>query len=258
MSADEGIYTNVGGSLNVVADEGTAVPGGSGNFINFGDPSLYNGSVAFQGESGAVMSSDEGIYTNVGGSLNVVADEGTAVPGGTGNFINFGDPSLYNGSVAFQGESGAVMSSDEGIYTNLGGSLSLVADESIEVPGAGGATFLSFQELSHDATNVAFVGEHGPVMSATRGIFVLFNGSLESVVEEGQTLDGRTLRGVLMSREALNGNQLAFRARFGDGSSGIYVATIPEPSTGLLLASGLVALCARRRGAIRTPDPRAI
>jgi hypothetical protein len=50
------------------------------------------------------------------------------------------------------------------------------------------------------------------------------------------------------TNEALDGNQFAFRANFSDGSSGIYLATIPEPATLPLLAVlGGVML---RRGAV--------
>jgi hypothetical protein len=46
----------------------------------------------------------------------------------------------------------------------------------------------------------------------------------------------------------LDGNQFAFRANFSDGTSGIYLATIPEPATLPLLAVlGGVML---RRGAV--------
>lgn len=86
-----------------VADTSTPIPGGSGNFGAFiGVPSISGGNVAFDGSVG----SDgfmPGIYSNIGGSLNVVADEATPIPGGSGNFGNFGDLSISGGNVAFLG-----------------------------------------------------------------------------------------------------------------------------------------------------------
>ena len=109
----QGIYTNVGGGVILVADEGTPIPGGSGSFTNFNNPvSLGGGDVAFRG----VGSGQRGIYTSIGGTLALVADLSTPIPGGSGNFTNFGNPvSLGGGDVAFRG----VGSGQRGIYNAI-------------------------------------------------------------------------------------------------------------------------------------------
>ena len=116
-----GIYTDIGG-LTRVADETTPIPNGTGNFTGFGFPALDGGNVAFQGfGSGGQL----GIYTDIGG-LTLVADTNTPIPNGTGNFtVFFGSPALDGGSVAFRG----LGSGDQnGIYTDIGGSLEKVID----------------------------------------------------------------------------------------------------------------------------------
>jgi hypothetical protein len=61
-------------------------------------------------------------------------------------------------------------------------------------------------------------------------------------------LDGRVLAGLNFASQAFDGNQVAFRTEFSDGTSGIYLATIPEPASLTLLAVlGGVML---RRGAV--------
>ncbi len=119
-----GIYSTVGGPLGVVADNNTATPGGTGNFASFSFASIDGGDVAFLAVSDPNFSL-RGIYSTVGG-LNAVADFGTAIPGGTGNFTFFGNnPSISGGDVAFRG-SGVGQS---GIYRTVGGPLGVVADQ---------------------------------------------------------------------------------------------------------------------------------
>lgn len=122
-----GIYTNVGGSLNVIADRSTPIPGGIGNFGSFASISVdrQNGSVAFSASS-SQSGINTGIYTNVGGRLNVIADTSTLIPGSTGDFNSFGTPSIDNGSVAFLANTAFRSPFPEAIYTNLGGELTKV------------------------------------------------------------------------------------------------------------------------------------
>ncbi|MDP1969704.1 MAG: hypothetical protein Q8K42_02070 [Methylobacter sp.] len=104
-NSEKGIYTTGINSmdqlLSVAVDINTPVPDGTGNFANFGRPSLYGDKVAFRGSDSNDLS---GIYTGgIGEVLNVIADANTPIPGGTGKFTNFGDPSLSGNWVAFYG-----------------------------------------------------------------------------------------------------------------------------------------------------------
>ncbi|CAN0523241.1 unnamed protein product, partial [Scytosiphon promiscuus] len=63
-----------------VADKNTMIPGGTGNFTSFLPPVPIGGDdVAFLGRG---SSDQEGIYTSIGGTLAVVADLNTIIPGG--------------------------------------------------------------------------------------------------------------------------------------------------------------------------------
>ena len=123
-----GIYTNIDGSLNVVADTNTPIPHGYGkNFLFFYDFSLNNGSVAIAATR-EVYDYTSGIYTNASGSLDVVADGSIPIPGGRRGFTQSDQPSLNNGSVAFKGQGDSPPFPQLGIYKNNGDVLSLVAD----------------------------------------------------------------------------------------------------------------------------------
>jgi hypothetical protein len=76
----------------------------------------------------------------------------------------------------------------------------------------------------------------------------LYEGEFLRIFEIGDELDGRIISNGSFHQEAFDGNQFAFRTNFSDGTSGIYLATIPEPATLTLLAVlGGVML---RRGAV--------
>jgi hypothetical protein len=177
-----GIYLHTGGSIGVVADLNTAIPGGVGNFIGFGhNPSLSSGNVAFWGMgSGGRQGIFQGIYLYSEGSLNVVADTDTPIPGATGNFNSF--ISLYadGGSVAFEGWDGA-NSEPRGIYLHDGNTIHVVADVNTPVP-RGSGTFVGLRLASADDGDVVF---HG-FWPGGRGIY-LYDGSMIHAVADTNT-----------------------------------------------------------------------
>jgi hypothetical protein len=155
----QGTYTNVSGSLVLVANNSTPIPGGTGNFLSFGfPPVLSNGTVAFDGSlpSGA----DAGLYWNLGGPLAAVVDRSTPVPGGTGNFTSFGAPALSNNMVGFRGSNGNGVQS--GIYTRTGtGPVTAAVDLNTPIPGGtGNFTGFNTPPAVSDG-NVAFFGGTG-------------------------------------------------------------------------------------------------
>ena len=66
--------------------------------------------------------------------------------------------------------------------------------------------------------------------------------ALYKVVSEGGTLDGQRVQSFGVGAEAVSGNSIAFVVRFEDNTEGLYVATIPEPSTLALLTIAALAL----------------
>jgi hypothetical protein len=99
----EGIYTNTGGFLNVVANGNTLIPEGKNNFERFLNTAAFDsGNIAFTGgrtDGGSKI--QQGIYTNLGGSLKKVIDLTDTLDGKNITFIKAGNESLSGDEIAF-------------------------------------------------------------------------------------------------------------------------------------------------------------
>ncbi len=186
----QGIYKGNAGTVNVVADGTTAIPGGSGTFVTLnpsnGLPLLVNGDTAFVGWDATFAPGGQmGVYTSIGGSLNLIANVDTPIPGGTGNF---GFPGPAGGgtvafsSAAFDGQNVVFLgrgTGQEGIYTNTSGSLTAVADKNTLIPGGSGFFTNLSSRATIDGGMVAFSGSG----SFGRGIYKSTGGALEVVAD---------------------------------------------------------------------------
>ncbi len=200
----EGVYKLVGGQSVLVADAGTAVPGGTGTFLtNFID-------VASEG-SQVVFSSGLGIYSEDGGPLAAVADTATPVPGRAGNFDTFGKVIVTDGDIVFQGGTGGVLT---GIYRDDSGVLGVVADDATTYPGA--VTIpTAFFELAGDQGEVAFTVDS----SGGQGVFKESAGTITLIADEATTIPGGVTSFLSFEEISILAGEVAF---VGIGSAGIY------------------------------------
>lgn len=246
-----GIFTIFDGSLKSIASyyPGPTTGCSFGPFSGLGSPSLSGKTVAFAASGYCLNPTDvpkNAILTQADGSaLQVVTDSNTPIPGGTGNFTKFGDPLINNGNIAFIGF-GSVQ---EGIYTKIDNSLGVVADLNTDIPGGTG-NFTDFSGISFDNGNLVFQGRGA---SSQSGIYTTLGGSLVKILASNDSLDGKIISSLSTGREALSGNQIAFKALFIDGTQGIYVATatstptpVPESSSAL----GVLAIGALGAGSV--------
>jgi hypothetical protein len=153
-------------TLSIVADSATLIPAGSGTFTSFNpgltdippDPCISNGNVTFWGAGVG----RQGIYATLFGKLTKVADQNTAIPGGTGNFVSYPPTPVISGSnVVFIGNGGGVT---QGIYVGYPptpiyppGPVK-IADQNTVIPGGTG-NFVSWPPTPViSGSNVVFVG----------------------------------------------------------------------------------------------------
>jgi hypothetical protein len=218
-SSTKGVFAGLPGALQTVALQGNPAPAGG----NYGNPFsvVLNGSgqVAFYSTlTGG--SSGLGMFVGAPGSVQAVALQGAAAPGG-GNYSDFYNPVLNGkGQVAFPAVlsgTGVTSANDFALFAGAPGSVVQVVREGdvIDVdPGVGVVN----RTVANDGigfTTLANIGSGGQ--------------------------DGRGW--------SFNDNGLlVYELTFTDGSSGVFTSVVPEPTAPALLAAAAMLPRRRRRG----------
>jgi len=205
-----GVFSESGGILGLVAREGAAAPGtGAGvNFNSLGNPVINNaGQTAFLSslKGTGVGANDEGIFSEAGSTLGLVARAGDAAPD-TGEGINFirdfGNPLLNNsGQTAFRNGlagTGVDSTNSNAFYSEAPTSLGLVARTGDPAPGtAAGVTFSVFDSTDSPVLNGAGQTAFLSILAGTgvdstndRGIFSEAGGTLGLVARAGDAAPG--------------------------------------------------------------------
>lgn len=216
-----GLYVSRDGQLTTYVDDRTPKPGAPGQtFNNALEPDVEGRQAVF---------SDGGLYLADGTSVTMVADFTTPLPDRPG--VRFGfltNPLIDQGRVWFKGfgQSGGV-----GIYRWDQGVLSAVLSADSALPG-GGQRLGGVDELSVDDGRWAFLGYALEVLSPgvsvglAPAIYSDAAGQVDRLIGVDDVLDGKTILGLSFSRDGLDGDALAFGARFTDGSYATYLATV--------------------------------
>ena len=236
-SDGEGIYTGSVGSTGAVkiVDFGDNAPG-HGAFTKVVFPVLSGSNLTFLG----LYSGGRGIYTGSVGATGAtkVVDTDDIAPG-HGAFTSFFTGGSVSGSnIAFQG----VYVGGNGIYTGSVGATGAakVVDTDDTAPGHGAFTGVDIYP-SISGSNIAFsAGYSGGI-----GLYLVSGGSLSALLNTGDALFGSTVSGFNLAAFGNDNNAIVFQYSLADGRSGIAVATVatvPEPSTGVLgvIACGLM------------------
>jgi hypothetical protein len=109
------------------------------------------------------------------------------------------------------------------LYVWRDGRIHRIADDTMAMPGvADGAKFHNFDSASADGGRIAFAGSDA---TFRRGIFTDLTGSLEKVLIEGDTLDGKTVTNTHMSQKGLRGGRLVISVGFADGTRALYLVS---------------------------------
>jgi hypothetical protein len=175
----DGIYTNIDGSLDWVADTTTSMPDDGGTFgsLYFGVPSISGNNIVFTGGN----QTQRGVYAHINGALQVIADLDTPRPGANDTFEGFFETHIEGNDVVFS------KSLQDGIYTTLGGTLRLVADESTVAPGQSQPfNYLAIPTI--EGSKVLFMGSGpspGAFPSFFEGFYLERDGELSVLIDNG-------------------------------------------------------------------------
>jgi len=276
VTNNQGIWSEGSGTLTLVARKGSPAPGTSTgvNFNSLNVPVINReGRTAFH--ASLTSTSGDGIWSESSGTLSLIARTGFAANGlGSGiTFSSFGNVPALNdlGQTAFRAflaGPGVNSLNDGSVWREDSGVLSLIVREGAPAPGtATGVTFSDFNftfPILNNASQIAFSGTlTGTTINSTNdtGLWVTNPaGQLMLIAREGDLFevapgDLRIISSLSLvtssggqdgrSSSFNDFGQLAFLANFTNGSSGVFVATVPEPSTLAFMALG--ALLAYRK-----------
>ena len=183
-------------------------------FLDLGLPTIdgATGQVAFRGQDSHYQM---GIYCYVDGHLSSIATAQTPIPEGIGTFTSFGDPLIASGQVIFRGRGNVFQ---QGLYRSTAEGLQVIVNTETRIPN-GVETFARFHAVSAYGDAVAFLAgdSHGHL-----GLFLRLKDKLIKVIGVGDLLGNNPVRNLMLGRYGLHQQGLAFRARFADGSEGIY------------------------------------
>jgi len=113
------------------------------------------------------------------------------------------------------------------LYRTLGGALVNIATGNTTIPGYGKVGF-------GDENNIrmAIDGNRTVFSSDDKAIFISSDRSIQKLIGAGDLLLGKTIRSISFAGgEGFGGgDEIAFGAVFTDGSSGVFLATVPLPA----------------------------
>ena len=249
-----GVYTAnaSSGPLTTIVDTTSPLPGNPGEmFANFQltgtSVSVGGGDVAFNAFGNVNFVT--GVYRGLAGSVALLLDDNTSLPGGGGTFTSFNSTPQIDGNATLFRASGTGL---QGIYSATGGGVTAIADSNTLAPG--GSNFASFGLFSADSRAIAFEAN---LMGGQTSLYYYDGMSISLLLAPGDMVDSQTISSISIGEGALSGTQLAVNLGFTNGNSGIYSATvpaaIPEPSVATLLIGLVSVVCLRRS---RRKNPR--
>ncbi len=271
--AGEGVWTNRSGSLARLVGNGDSAPGGGTFSILFNDTVAINdtGDIVFSANlvGGTVP---DGIWVARNGGIEKVVLEGDVAPGSGGHVYGTAALGIESAFLGLDANGNAAFTSylddgRRGLFSEGLGALHAVALSGDVAPGTGGLTYQGVLKWTlNESGQTAFIAQLSNFTDAIFAEDIL--GTVHKIVLPGDMLEvapGDFREVAQLSFLGLDGSagvlgnnvtsgfgangDLAFMAEFTDGSSGVFVTTVPELASWSLMAAGcmLWPFCHRRR-----------
>jgi hypothetical protein len=207
VASAAGIWAESSGTLRAIALAGDSLPEDADDFLDFGDPAVADGRVAFRAQS--LRTRRQGIYVYGDGSLRAVA-RGSSGPG-DGLFLSFGSVDIRGGAIAFSAVAADPLPV-QGIYAQIDGHIAKLADED-------SGRFEALLEPSLGGEGVVFLGRS----PATRGIYVRRDDQVVALVDTTTPIPEGDGRFRDFESPYARGGAVAFVGAGGADQRGVYV-----------------------------------
>jgi hypothetical protein len=236
--------------LTPIAVEGQQAPNGNGTFsflepefLSYGTVHSINnaGRVLFLGRlSGATGGDADGLFLGDGAGLTEIIRDGQVVPDGDRTFsrLDLTFPKLNErGQVAILHLTGLFLFSD-GVVKRVLSPGQPAPDGNGTIRGWASLAELGRMDLNDSgqiALAVPFEGAGGSSAEET-ALYLIHGTEVTELVRSGDVLDlgggdVRRIRFIFGGANLNNHGQVAFTAQFTDGTSGVFVTTVPGPAT---------------------------
>jgi hypothetical protein len=265
----------VGGSP-VLVDPGTQIASfGEVGMNRSGTVLVTGGKLVTDGVHASSSNDNTLLVGSLGGSLSVIAREGTPAPGLAS--VSYGS-SFSEGRIANNGDilllsnlagAGVTTANDAAFFKGSSSNLQLLLREGDQAPGFPAGT--KIQEwgtsdfLIDNGGMFALIDTVSDGTNSTKAIFVTdpVSGQLELLIKAGDSLqvapgDSRVVSDLTVAfgpsgQSSNESHQLSFIATFADGTNGSFIASVPEPaSITMLIGAIAVTLGVRARMKTRT------
>jgi hypothetical protein len=212
------------GSVIVVADESTMIPGTATLFKDYFSLSFDGATAAFGGQNAAGFG---GLFTGSGGAIQTVAMYGDPMPGQPVPFAFYGETDIDGGVVAFIGN-GEVIGNrrPQGVYIRDASAVAKLVDTDTAIPTPViDANFQQFQSVAIENGTTAFLGrgfaQQGSSFQSLTGLFAITQGSSRTLIDNYSMIGGKRVTDVGFISEGFDGETLVFTAR-GPSFNAIY------------------------------------
>lgn len=177
------LWSKIGGTLDLIADRSTTIPGKAVPFNNFRYPNFGLNGIVFTGEDNTNY---EGLFLYDNGTIETLIDTDTAIPYmESRTFDSFWTSCSDTNSVYFHSQNVPVSGQYcEGIYSLADGVLEPIVDWRTAMPDREGYFDQISGNFSHDRDNVAFLGRKRYATPAQQyNLYAIFDGHLSLVFE---------------------------------------------------------------------------
>ena len=219
------VMAEIDGELRIIAQDAGFDPDGMGlvNFILIGLVSIDGEFVSFRGVRAEPLLL--GLFKGNGTEIQTLIDSNDSIPGSNTMLFYTGHGLLRDGGVAYGAGDDIMSPTDQAIIVDKGDDPQRKVDLETTAPDGDG-TFINFFDPSFDGRHFSFLGiDQGG--SDTRAIFTDLPGAFTRAVGVGTMIDGKTVSGVGINLEGLDGYDIVTNISFEDETRAIYLLRYP-------------------------------